>query len=90
MYISDKFKANVLTTFTLFNRFDQNFINTAASWTNTNYGGMNINVNRVVFVHGSVDPWHVLGITQTQDNDAPAIYIPGKYCIFMYFFVQSF
>lgn len=49
----------------------------AAAWTNSNYGALDIAVSRVVFVHGSVDPWHALGITKTQDNDAPAIYIKG-------------
>lgn len=49
----------------------------AAAWTNSNYGALDIAVSRVLFVHGSVDPWHALGITKTQDNDAPAIYIKG-------------
>lgn len=31
-----------------------------------------------MFVHGSVDPWHALGITTTKDNGAPAIFIEGK------------
>lgn len=51
----------------------------AADWTNSDYGALEISVSRVVFVHGSVDPWHALGITNTVDNDAPAIYIHGKF-----------
>lgn len=42
------------------------------------YGGLDIEVSNVVFVHGSIDPWHALGITKTQDDKAPAIYIEGK------------
>jgi hypothetical protein len=46
--------------------------------TNTFYGGLDIEVSNVVFVHGSIDPWHALGITKTVDQGAPAIYIEGK------------
>jgi hypothetical protein len=28
------------------------------------YGGTGLRVSNVVFVHGSFDPWHALGITQ--------------------------
>ena len=28
------------------------------------YGAKNIKVSNVVFVHGSIDPWHAMGITQ--------------------------
>jgi len=46
--------------------------------TNILYGGLNVKVTNVVFVHGSVDPWHVLGITTSSNPQAPAIYIDGK------------
>lgn len=54
------------------------FIRNAVAWTNTKYGALDIEATRVVYVHGSVDPWHALGIIKTQDNDAPAIYIKGN------------
>uniref|UniRef100_A0A2A4JNU2 Serine protease K12H4.7 n=1 Tax=Heliothis virescens TaxID=7102 RepID=A0A2A4JNU2_HELVI len=61
------------------------FVAASADWTNSNYGALDISVSRVVFVHGSVDPWHALGITETQDKDAPAIYIKGTaHCANMY------
>jgi len=41
------------------------------------YGAMRLEVSRVVFIHGSIDPWHALGITKSDNNDAPAIYING-------------
>ncbi|CAH0746146.1 unnamed protein product [Diatraea saccharalis] len=59
-------------------KFNKEFVRNAAAWTNSKYGGLDVSVSRVVFVHGSVDPWHALGITVTKDNDAPAIYIHGK------------
>lgn len=46
--------------------------------TNILYGALNLQVTNVVFVHGSVDPWHVLGITHSSNLQAPAIYINGK------------
>jgi hypothetical protein len=35
------------------------------------YGGKDIHVNNVVFVHGSFDPWHALGVTKDL---SPGIY----------------
>lgn len=52
--------------------------------TNTIYGALNIQATRVVSVHGSVDPWHVLGITQTIKKDSPAIYIKGVLRLFSF------
>ncbi|XP_026730974.1 putative serine protease K12H4.7 [Trichoplusia ni] len=66
-------------------KYNEAFVDASADWTNNNYGALDIAVSRVVFVHGSVDPWHALGITKTQDNDAPAIYIRGTaHCANMY------
>lgn len=58
--------------------YDDNFLNAAIDRTNTLFGGLNIEVSNVVFVHGSIDPWHALGILKTVYQDAPAIYIEGK------------
>jgi hypothetical protein len=54
--------------------------------TNTIYGGLQLQATRVVFVHGSIDPWHALGITRTIKHDSPAIYITGVLlmCLFLY------
>lgn len=53
------------------------------------YGELNIKENRVIYVHGSVDPWHALGITHTKTKNNVAIYIEGnhyllKQCILIY------
>jgi len=41
------------------------------------FGELNIRDSRVIFVHGSVDPWHALGITHTNTKNNVAIYIEG-------------
>lgn len=55
-----------------------NLLESAVARTNILYGALNLQVTNVVFVHGSIDPWHVLGITQSSNLQAPAIYIKGK------------
>lgn len=41
------------------------------------YGELNIKAERIIYVHGSVDPWHALGITHTRTINTVAIYIKG-------------
>lgn len=55
--------------------------------TNSYYGGKDIptNVTNIVFPNGSIDPWHVLGITQNITDQLPAIFINGTaHCANMY------
>lgn len=59
-------------------RYTASFLNGAVGRTNIIYGALDIEVTNVVFVHGSVDPWHALGITVTRDHGAPAIFIKGN------------
>ncbi len=62
-----------------FSRYDQSFIENAIKWTNVNYGGKGLKVSRVIFVNGSIDPWHALGLT-TQNGtsrDNLVIFIEG-------------
>ncbi|XP_011860950.1 PREDICTED: putative serine protease K12H4.7 [Vollenhovia emeryi] len=66
-------------------RYDMNVLKTAAAQTNLVYGALDLQVTNVVFVHGSVDPWHVLGLVQSSNPRAPAIYIKGTaHCANMY------
>ncbi|GJQ66354.1 hypothetical protein Trydic_g10538 [Trypoxylus dichotomus] len=66
-------------------KYNKDFLNASVRRTNTLYGALNIDVTNVVFVHGSIDPWHALGITKTQTLGAPAIYIDGTaHCANMY------
>ncbi|KAG5887034.1 hypothetical protein JTB14_029993 [Gonioctena quinquepunctata] len=66
-------------------KYNLEFLQDAVERTNILYGALDIEVSNVVFVHGSVDPWHALGITKTMENRAPAIYIQGAaHCSNMY------
>lgn len=66
-------------------KFNETFLNSAINRTNIIYGALDIEVSNVVFVHGTVDPWHPLGILETVDARAPAILINGTaHCANMY------
>ena len=53
--------------------------------TNAEYGGFTPDINNVVYVHGSVDPWHAMGVLEDLSESAPAIFIPGtSHCADMY------
>lgn len=66
-------------------KFNWKFVNSVVDQTNIAYGGLDLEVSNVVFVHGSIDPWHALGITKTVNNKAPAILIEGTaHCANMY------
>ncbi|XP_026681424.1 putative serine protease K12H4.7 [Diaphorina citri] len=67
-------------------KFSEKLVEAAVERTNTMYGGLDLEVSRVVFVHGSIDPWHALGIYETRSQQAPAIYIPGKEFYFFYIY----
>ena len=57
--------------------------NIAAS--NIEYGGFEPIVNNIVFVHGSIDPWHAMGVLEDLHEGAPAIYMTGtNHCADMY------
>ncbi|XP_071446334.1 putative serine protease K12H4.7 [Hetaerina americana] len=57
--------------------FDGKFLNSAINRTNIFYGGTGIQASRIIFVQGSIDPWHALGVTKSLSPDSPAIYING-------------
>ncbi|XP_034943552.1 putative serine protease K12H4.7 [Chelonus insularis] len=53
--------------------------------TNILYGGLYLEVSNVVYVHGSIDPWHALGIIKSSNSEAQAIFINGTaHCANMY------
>ena len=45
--------------------------------TNSQYGGLHPSLSNVVFVHGSIDPWHAMGVVEDLNEFSPAILIPG-------------
>jgi len=65
--------------------FDSNFLSASIKSTNDFYGALNPNTTNVIYVHGSIDPWHALGLTQSTDPSRPTIYINGTaHCANMY------
>lgn len=65
--------------------FNTTFINAQINQTNAYYGGIDIDVSNVVYVHGSLDPWHAVGLLETTNPDSPVIYIEGtSHCANMY------
>ena len=57
--------------------FTQEMLANNVANTNIEYGGVQPSVSNVVFVHGSFDPWHVLGVLEDLNEFSPAIVIPG-------------
>lgn len=45
--------------------------------TNILNGGRNIGSSKIVFPNGSVDPWHAMGLLESDDADLPVVYIQG-------------
>ena len=57
--------------------FTHEMLKNSMTATNIEYGGFKPNVDNVVFVHGSIDPWHSMGVLEDLHETAPAIYING-------------
>ncbi|OAD55889.1 Putative serine protease K12H4.7 [Eufriesea mexicana] len=66
-------------------RYNMHLLKSAVYRTNILYGALNLKVTNVVFVQGSVDPWHILGLTKSSNPQMPVIYINGTaHCANMY------
>ncbi|CAO1329149.1 unnamed protein product [Diamesa hyperborea] len=67
-------------------KFNQNSLINAVDRTNINYGALKPTTTNVLYVHGSIDPWHALGLTETSfTQPQPTIYIEGTaHCANMY------
>ena len=66
-------------------KFTSGLLQRGVDLTMAEYGGRDVAVTNVVFVHGSLDPWHALGITQSLSASAPAILIEGTaHCANLY------
>uniref|UniRef100_A0A2S2NHX9 Putative serine protease K12H4.7 n=2 Tax=Aphidini TaxID=33387 RepID=A0A2S2NHX9_SCHGA len=65
--------------------YNAELLSDAVGRTNTMFGDLNIIESRVLFIHGSVDPWHALGITHARTKNNVAIFINGTaHCANMY------
>ena len=58
--------------------FTLEYIDDMVDASNGYYGATNLDVQNVVFVHGSIDPWHSMGRLTDLNEHSPAIIIPGK------------
>lgn len=68
-------------------RFHFRFTNTSfesnINQTNEMYGGLNPAVTNVCFTHGSLDPWHRLGVLSDLNPHSASNVIPGKFQTFI-------
>jgi len=65
--------------------FTHDMLELSVGATNIEYGATNPEVSNVVFVHGTVDPWHAMGVLEDLSEDAPAIVVTGtSHCADMY------
>nr|CAD7395996.1 unnamed protein product [Timema cristinae] len=65
--------------------FNDTLLEQGINRTNMFYGAYNLQVTNIVFVHGTIDPWHALGITKSISDSEPAIFIEGTaHCANMY------
>jgi len=66
-------------------QFTHQMMQNSIAASNIEYGGFTPDVNNVVFVHGSIDPWHAMGVLEDLHEGAPSIYISGtSHCADMY------
>ena len=64
---------------------DSKYLEQVVSTTNQYYGALKPNTTNVLYVHGSIDPWHALGLTTSNNHKRPTIYINGTaHCANMY------
>ncbi|EFN78125.1 Putative serine protease K12H4.7 [Harpegnathos saltator] len=65
--------------------YNLDMLKSVVTRTNTLYGALNQKVSNVVHVHGSLDPWHTLGITKSSNHPQVAIYINDTaHCAILY------
>uniref|UniRef100_A0A1B0F9N1 Serine protease K12H4.7 n=1 Tax=Glossina morsitans morsitans TaxID=37546 RepID=A0A1B0F9N1_GLOMM len=61
------------------------YLNRVVGKTNQFYGGLKPSTTNVLYVHGSTDPWHSLGLINARNRKTPTIYIEGTaHCADMY------
>lgn len=65
--------------------FSEASLNRSVAQTNIMYGAQQPSTTNVLFVHGTLDPWHVLGLYQSTNPETPTILIEGTaHCADMY------
>lgn len=75
---------HVIITFSI----DEGILDTAVNRTNLFYGSVYPEVTRLVSVHGTIDPWMVMGVLSDINEQAPVIIVPGRILLcFIIFYV---
>lgn len=65
--------------------FDERSLNRSVAQTNMMYGAQSPMTTNVLYVHGTLDPWHVLGLYTSENPQTPTILIEGTaHCADMY------
>ncbi|XP_050664411.1 putative serine protease K12H4.7 [Leptidea sinapis] len=66
-------------------RFDEAFVYTAAERVNRVFGGLEPRVNNTINIHGIIDPWHALGVYDTDLSEtSPTHTVPrASHCFDM-------
>ncbi|XP_025192142.1 putative serine protease K12H4.7 [Melanaphis sacchari] len=67
------------------NSYDFNALNKAIKNSNLMFKNLKTKTSRVIYLHGSIDPWNKLGLTQPQSNNSVSIFIEGvSHCADLY------
>merc|ERR1719334_1049255 len=65
--------------------FTHEMLEKSVAASNIEYGGFHPGVSNVAFVHGSIDPWHAMGVLEDLNAAAPSFYVTGtSHCADMY------
>ena len=78
---------NLRQIFTNYFRFNGEFLNSVIDNSNRMFGTRDIQATRVVYVHGSIDPWHILGLYNSTSTDSPSIFIKGTFIIHFFLII---
>ncbi|VEN40301.1 unnamed protein product [Callosobruchus maculatus] len=65
-------------------KFNLTIVERGVQRTNTLYGGLNPSVTNVIFVQGSYDPWHALGINKSTKLYPAVVIDSASHCENMY------
>lgn len=61
-------------------KYQQTYIENQVKHTNNRYGGTNIDTSRLILIHGSLDPWHQVGLYEGDNTKQyTVIFIEGKF-----------
>lgn len=68
-----------LTNTSLFIRATEDIVDKSVYRTNVVYGELSPELSQVISIHGTVDPWHALGLTDDLSENVVTIVVNGRY-----------